>query len=614
MRILRTLPEPSVVADFSGRILAANPAAVRLLKLDPGNVEGASLLELCAGDEEEIRRFLRLAAGSGTMIPSGLRLRGDGDGVSRLGCRACAMPNGANGTPEAIFLRFDANPDSGQRFLALTQTVEELRKESAERKIAEESLRRSEGRAQFLADASEILASSLDYETTLRNVAKLAVPRFADWCAVDLVDESGQVVRVAVEHTDPKKVEFVYEIQERYPPNPNAPQGAHEIIRTGKSELIPEIPDELLVQAAVDEEHLRLIRRLGLHSYVGAPLQTRDGTIGVLTMVWAESQRVYTDADLHLLEDLGRRAGTAIENSRLVRDLEEARDRIQEQAVELESQAEELQTQAMHLEDQAVELERQVEEAQLLNEELISTNQELEAARQEAERASSAKSQFLTVMSHELRTPMNAIVGYTDLLDQEIAGPVNEKQKMHLSRIRASTSHLLGLINQVLSLARIEAGREEIAIEETDIADAVGQVASMMEPLVQRKSLSLKIEIDPDVPTIDTDAGKLRQILMNLVSNAVKFTREGTIRITASKEGEDLLISVSDTGVGIRPEHLDRIFGAFEQLERELSSEAEGTGLGLAVSRELATLMGGELRAESEFGKGSRFTLRLPVE
>jgi signal transduction histidine kinase len=236
-----------------------------------------------------------------------------------------------------------------------------------------------------------------------------------------------------------------------------------------------------------------------------------------------------------------------------------------------------------------------------------------EHARQAAERASAAKSQFLAVMSHELRTPMNAILGFTDLLDAEISGPMNDVQKSHLSRVRASAVHLLGLIDQVLSLARIEAGREEVFVEEVDVGAVVADVAAMMQPLAERRGLTLTIDVEPPLLHTTSDAGKLRQILLNLIGNAIKFTDEGTVSLHVTASGEQLQVAIADTGRGIARDDMERIFDPFEQVDQTISRRAEGTGLGLPVSRELARLLGGEIVAVSEPGRGSTFTLRLPV-
>lgn len=187
----------------------------------------------------------------------------------------------------------------------------------------------AERRAKLLAEASTLLASSLDYETTLAQVASLAVPDLADWCAVDVIGDDKSIIWLAVAHADPAKIEWAKELQRRYPPNPDDERGVPGVLRTGKSELYPEIPDELLVAHARDEEHLRIMRKIGFTSAMVVPLTVRGRTFGAITFVTAESKRCYEAADLAFAEDLGRRAAVAIENARLYRDAQESnRDRL----------------------------------------------------------------------------------------------------------------------------------------------------------------------------------------------------------------------------------------------------------------------------------------------
>jgi signal transduction histidine kinase len=613
--LLARLPEPYLLLHPDGTVLAANPIARRILAIEDDRLPLA-ITKIVTDEAAGIADFLARCARTGTMLPGTLVPR---SGMDRLECRGCALDGGEEGAQRLVLLRLDTRSASSQ-FAALTRTIEELRREAHQRRTTERALHETQRRTAFLAEASRVLGSSLDYEQTLRNVARMAVPDFADWCAVDLTLPDGGLERVAVEHPDPDRVRLAVELQQRYPPRMDAAFGVPAVVRTGRSEIAEEIPEGLIEAAAVDEEHLRLIRELRLNSYVVVPLATQDAVLGAITCVYAESGRVYRAADLTLLEDVGRRAATAIENARLVAAIEEARQRIEEQAGELEAQTEELQTQSSQLEEQAFELEHQLEHVAALNQALTAANERLgrahtdsEHARQAAERASAAKSQFLAVMSHELRTPMNAILGFTDLLDAEISGPINDVQKSHLSRVRASAVHLLGLIDQVLSLARIEAGREEVFVEEVDVGAVVADVAAMMQPLAERRGLTLTIDVEPPLLHATSDAGKLRQILLNLIGNAIKFTDEGTVSLHVTASGEQLQVAIADTGRGIARDDMERIFDPFEQVDQTISRRAEGTGLGLPVSRELARLLGGEIVAVSEPGRGSTFTLRLPV-
>ena len=306
---------------------------------------------------------------------------------------------------------------------------------------------------------------------------------------------------------------------------------------------------------------------------------------------------------------------STIRDARLSRERELAAAR----AAALEEQNELLQT-------HAVELELQTEEARALAEELEQTNQDLlhavadaEEARRAAEAANRAKSDFLAVMSHELRTPLNAIGGFTDLLDMGLRGPVTDEQRLDLARIKRSQRHLLGVITDVLNYARLEAGHVEYRPDDVAVTSLVEDVATMLEPQFAAKRLALVT--DPcDAPVVArADGEKLRQIVLNLLSNALKFTAAGSdgraarVTIRCETNGGRALIRVADTGAGIPADQVERIFEPFVQLDPGLTRTTEGAGLGLAISRDLARGMGGDLTVESCVGEGSTFTVALPL-
>jgi PAS domain S-box-containing protein len=409
--------------------------------------------------------------------------------------------------------------------------------------------RQREAANSLLADAGRVLADSLDFRTTLNAVAHLVTPALADWCSVVLRSESGALETLAVSHADPQKVRWAQELGERYPIDTAAPAGVANVVRTGKSELYPEISDAMLVGAATDPSHLELLRSVGMHSVMIVPMPAHGRTLGAITLVAAESGRQFTDADLPIAEELARRSALAVENAELFRV---------------------------------------------------------------AAAANRAKSEFLASMSHELRTPLNAILGYTALLADEITGPVSAAQREQLLRVRASATHLLGLIDEVLTFSRLEAGREQLSPQMIDVATVLDEAASLVRPMAVAKHVPISIEPPSPDARFESDILKLRQILVNLLTNAVKFTDRGSVTLSARVLEDAVEFSVRDTGIGIPATHLERVFEPFWQMEQARTRRVGGTGLGLSVTRRLARLLGGEVSVTSTPGEGSTFTVRLP--
>jgi PAS domain S-box-containing protein len=284
-------------------------------------------------------------------------------------------------------------------------------------------------------------------------------------------------------------------------------------------------------------------------SRVLVPLRARGRTLGALSLVGGPERRPYDARDATAALEFADRAALAVDNARLFAQVEEA---------------------------------------------------------------NRAKSEFLATMSHELRTPLNAMQGYTNLLEAGIPEPLSEPVLQYVRRVGLSARHLGLLIEEILAFSRLEAGRETVSPAQVDVGEVVREVEAIMEPLAREKELRLRVYAAEPSPPLRTDPRKLRQILLNLLGNAIKFTDQGEIAFTTRLEGDDVLFSVRDTGIGIPAEHLERIFEPFWQVEQGTTRLAQGTGLGLSVSRRLAHLLGGTLHAESSPDQGSTFILRLP--
>jgi PAS domain S-box-containing protein len=413
--------------------------------------------------------------------------------------------------------------------------------------------RDDERRQRFVARGAVELSSSLDYETTLSTVAQLAVPEFADWCAVDLL-EPGGLRRLAVAHIDPAKVSLVGEIARRYPADPNAKNGSPNILRTGEAEMIADIPVALLDAAARDEEHLTLIRQLSLRSYIGAPLKSRGSIIGVISFAMAESNRLYRESDLRAAQAIAERAATAIDNARLYR------------------------------------------EAQRL--------------RGDAELANRAKDEFLAMLGHELRNPLAPIVSALHL----VRARVGQQIERELTILERQVRHVVRLVDDLLDVSRIARGRIQLQREPVDLPDVVAKAAELARPLLDEKEHRLTVQV-PAGLAVSGDPVRLTQVMSNLLNNAAKYTDAGgLIEVSAAREGDKIVLRVRDNGIGISPEVLPRVFDMFVQEPQSIDRTKGGLGLGLAIVRTLVTAHDGTVGAHSDgTGRGTELRVELPA-
>ncbi len=594
----------------------------------------------------------------------------------------------------------------------------------------------AEQRADFLARAGELLSSSLDYEATLKRVAQLVVPQFADWCGVDISAPDGSIQRVAIAHQDPAKIAFAEEVGRRYPPDPREPHGLPNVLRTGQAEIYPEITDELLVQGAKDAEHLELLRAVGLKSVMIVPLVARGLTLGAITFVTGESDHRYGEEDLIFAQDLARRAALAVDNARLYREAEAALHE-REQALDLHRnveerlsllveasnkllgsmQLEEVQQAVLDISGQLISadayavwrkekpgevwrvvaaiglsesfqqvvlnarnlnappltqalavasvndipwLEHRQEAYQreglksflaiplLLQGEYAGTitfyyryahqfteieirvatalanlaaaalstaelYQEQLRLRAKAEETSRLKDEFLATVSHELRTPLNAILGWARLL--RIGNLDQSTAARALETIEQNARSQNALIEDILDVSRIITGRLRLNPQTIELVPLLEAALDSVQPTAAAKGVRLLSTFTPEASSILGDPQRIQQIIWNLLSNAIKFTpKGGQVQVSMARRDSSVEITISDTGVGIRPDFLPFVFDRFRQEDSSSTRSFGGLGLGLAIVRHLVELHGGNVFADSSGeGQGATFRIRLPI-
>ena len=364
-----------------------------------------------------------------------------------------------------------------------------------------------------------------------------------------------------------------------------------------KTILITDVPESYLRISSGSIEGLP-------KNVICMPITIKDQLVGVLELA---SFHEYTDKNIKFLETVTYQLGIGMNNSLVYLRLEKMAEDLKNKNEVMAAHNEELQA-------QNEEIQAQSEEIQAQSEVLITQKKEIEEKSEQVKEASQLKSEFLSNMSHELRTPLNSMLGLTNLMAKEVAGHINEKQRGYIEIVERNGKNLLQLINDILDLSKIESGKVDMSISRIHLKKFITDVSISIMPLIDRKGLFFKIDIDDDIFTY-SDVDKLRQILINLIGNAAKFTQKGGVRVSAVFEKGNIydrvIIKVSDTGIGIPADALEYIFEPFRQVDGSLTRKYDGTGLGLNICYNLLKLMHGKIKVESEVGKGSTFTITL---
>jgi PAS domain S-box-containing protein len=435
------------------------------------------------------------------------------------------------------------------------------------RDITEE--KRAGGLATLLAKAGAQFASTLDEESTLLIIAQMALPLLGEWSCVYVTDDAGRVTNVEVAAMHPRALALLQEITPGLAAAADDRMPFVRAMRVSRPVLVSNI-DDSFYDPMPGVSHLRdRLRQLAPTSLLSVPLIARGRTIGAITFGTSDPNRRYSEHDLHAAREVSVPAALALDNARLYEA--EHRARI-----------------------------------------------DAEEARHRAEEANRSKADFLSTMSHELRTPLNAIAGYVELLQMGLRGPLSPVQLRDLDRIARNQAHVTRLINDVLNFARLEAGRVEFETRQVSVSRLLAELEGLIAPQSEVRKHVVKVHPCPPSTVVWADADKTLQILLNLTTNAFKYTPAGTVVEVFCEDVGGVLdrtrrICVRDFGPGVPTEKHQTIFEPFVQIGRQLNQPMEGIGLGLAIARDLARAMGGELTVASVPGQGATFMLTLPT-
>ena len=447
--------------------------------------------------------------------------------------------------------------ENNEKLKESLQQLTDAQEERAEL-LVRERVARAEAEAArrlaFLAEASTLLAASLDSESTLRSVAQLSVPFLADWCFVYIMEEDGSARRVAVAQADASKEELAGAIAAHA--RPNVPEWITQALSSGRSEIISEISSGLLGEIAANDEHFKSIEALQPRSAIVAPLVARGRTLGAIALVSTQPARGFADPDRIFAEDLARRCAYAVDNARLYSEVIVQRDK--------------------------------------------------------AEKASRAKDEFLAILSHELRNPLVPILGWARIL--RTRATTDEVLTEGIRSLERNAQNIQRLVDDCLDLVRTSTRHITLALERIDLNPIIAASIEAIVPLAREKGLGLDIELSSVPLWVVGDRTRLEQVVVNLLTNAVKFTPDGSIEIRSDRTGNEAVVRVRDTGIGIAPDFIEKVFEPFRQATGDWLTSDSGLGLGLSIAREIVQLHSGRIWVESNgLLQGSAFSVALPL-